>query len=112
MLSPIVTQGFGYRNDTIAFVVSQGFGVFDSAGIVIVEPEPVVVVDTGEIAEYINQGIVQVRNGRVVVAYQRGGYAALSKPYQSNEKDILNDRLAPQFGVAFDRYYETDLGGE
>lgn len=111
MINPIITQGYIFNNPG-SFIVSQGFGLTDGGYSEPVTPvEPVVVVDTGEIAEYINQADTNIKNSRAVVGYQKRGYGVLSRGNKTNTKSIVNTRLSSQFGLAFDRFY-LDYAGQ
>ena len=101
MINPIVTQGFIFNNNG-SFIISQGYGLID--GSYSAPVEPVITIDTGVIADYINQGVVVVRNGRVVVSYQKRQYGTINRG-ETNAVSGINTKLSPQFGVVFDRFY-------
>lgn len=109
MINPIITQGFGVNLSGV-FIVSQGYGPNGSYS-ASVPTEPVIVIDTGEIVDYINQADPNIKNSRAVVGYQKRGYAVLSRGNKTNQKAVINSRLSSQFGIAYDRYY-LDYAGQ
>lgn len=110
MINPIVTQGFIFNNPG-TFIVSQGYGLTDGSYSETTPTEPIVMTDTGEIAEYINQADTNIKNSRAVVSYQKRGYAVLTRGNKTNQANIINSRLSSQFGIAYDRYY-LDYAGQ